>query len=391
MILPDQDDHTDALSDVSDISYMSDLDNDPQSLLIDLSNGPPNNISNITFVHYNIDSITAQGRLDELILVCQTLSIDYLVISESHLDKKIPTNMISIPGFHEPARCDRKIAGRFGGGCLIYVSNRLTFEQKHDLQVDSFDHVWVDIKIDNTMYTVTTWYRPPNTENHDDFMTTSENILTKLHTHQADNKIIMADFNFCNCYSKSPVLTNKPLDSMAPELFESFGFTQVIDIPTRVTKDTVVLVDLIFIQNVDYMTLHGTLPKIANHDGIIATFHSDRPKELPRTRTVHNYNKINEEELIKYIKNLNFNDLVLSHSLEDQPQLITSLLTQAFSKFFPSKEVLIRPNVPAWTNTYTRLLQRRKNRNYILYKKLFLNIQMLLQVRIFCQKFNKTI
>ena len=277
--------------------------------------------------------------------------------------------MISIPGFHEPARCDRKIAGRFGGGCLIYVSKRPIFEQKHDLQVDCFDHVWVDIKIDNTMYTVTTWYRPPNSENHDDFMTTSENILTKLQTYQADNKIIMADFNFGNCYSKCPVLPHKPLDSMAPELFESFGFTQVIDIPTRVTKDTVALVDLIFIQNLDYMTLHGTLPKIADHDGIVVTFHSNRPKVLPRTRTVHDYNKLNEEELIKYIKNLNFHDLILSHPIKDQPQLMTSLLTQAFNKFVPSKEILIRPNAPAWTNTYTRLLQRRKNRNYILYKK----------------------
>ena len=89
------------------------------------------------------------------------------------------------------------------------------------------------------------------------------------------------------------------------------------------------------------MTLHGTLPKIADHDGIVVTFHSDRPKELPRTRTFHDYNKINQEELIKYIKNLNFNDLVLSHPLKDQPQLITSLLTQAFSKFVPSKEVFI--------------------------------------------------
>ena len=33
-------------------------------------------------------------------------------------------------------------------------------------------------------------------------------------------------------------------------------------------------------------------------------------------------------------------------------------------------EVEIRPNAPAWTNSYTRLLQRRKKQtNYTLYKK----------------------
>ena len=101
---------------------MSELDNDPQSLIIDLSNGSPVNVNNITFVHYNVDSTLADGRIDELTSICQTISVDCLVISESHLDETIPQSIISIPGFHEPARHDRYISGRLGGGCLVYVS-----------------------------------------------------------------------------------------------------------------------------------------------------------------------------------------------------------------------------------------------------------------------------
>ena len=48
---------------------------------------------------------------------------------------------------------------------------------------------------------------------------------------------------------------------------------------------------------------------------------------------------------------------------------MTNILTAVFNKFVPSKEIIITQNAPAWTNTYTRLLQRRKNRNYLLYKK----------------------
>ena len=40
--------------------------------------------------------------------------------------------------------------------------------------------------------------------------------------------------NFGNCYCKNPVLNPKPLDSSAPDLFESYGFQQLLDIPTRV-------------------------------------------------------------------------------------------------------------------------------------------------------------
>ena len=48
---------------------------------------------------------------------------------------------------------------------------------------------------------------------------------------------------------------------------------------------------------------------------------------------------------------------------------MTNILTESFLKFVPSKQVTIRPMAPAWTNTYTRLLQRRKNRNYTFYKQ----------------------
>ena len=124
-----------------------------------------------------------------------------------------------------------------------------------------------------------------------------------------------------------------------------------------------------FVQNQDFLTIHGTLPKIADHDGILVSFHSTRQKEKPRTRTVYEYNKLNEEALIKYIKSFDFETNIFSYPLTEQPKRMTNILTGVFQQFVSSKEVEIRPNAPAWTNSYTRLLQRRKNRNYTLYKK----------------------
>ena len=227
----------------------------------------PINDNIITFIHNNVDSILAEGRIDELTSICQTISIDCLVISESHLDETIPQNLIAIPGFHEPVRHDRYLLGRLGGGCLVYVSNKHTYEQKHDLQSDQFEHIWVDIKIGKHLYTVNAWYRPPVVDNHDQFMIVSETILFKLNTYKSDNKIIMSDFNFGNYYSKYPAVPNKPLDSFALDLFAGFGFIQLIDIPTGTT------------QNQDYLTIQGTLPKIADHDGTLVSFHLKRPKE----------------------------------------------------------------------------------------------------------------
>ena len=53
----------------------------------------------------------------------------------------------------------------------------------------------------------------------------------------------------------------------------------------------------------------------------------------------------------------------------NQAELYTKVLIDAFSQFIPCKIVPIRVNDQPWSNSYTRLLLRKKNRNYQLYKK----------------------
>ena len=55
----------------------SEPDNTPQSITIDISNGSPLNDDNFLVLHYNINSITAEGRLDELNLITSTLNVDF--------------------------------------------------------------------------------------------------------------------------------------------------------------------------------------------------------------------------------------------------------------------------------------------------------------------------
>ena len=43
----------------------------------------------------------------------------------------------------------------------------------------------------------------------------------------------------------------KPLDAIAPDLFSSYGFQQLIDIPTRTTDATLSLIDLFDLNNPD--------------------------------------------------------------------------------------------------------------------------------------------
>ena len=79
-------------------------------------------------------------------------------------------------------------------------------------------------------------------------------------------------------------------------------FLQLIDIPTRITLNCLSLIDLIFVNQPDDVICHGTLPKIADHDGIIVSFHCTQEKIPVRTRVIYDYTNVDEEGLVNHIK-----------------------------------------------------------------------------------------
>ena len=175
-----------------------------------------------------------------------------LILTESKIDDTIPINLITKPGYHEPLRRDRN---RNGGGVLIYIAENFIFNQQTNLQSQNYEHIWVDIKLGNAKFAINALYRPPDETSisHNDFLNTMNNILQELSNYNAT-------------------------DAAASDLFSSFGFTQLIDIPTRITENTISLIDLIFEMNTERVSSHGTLPKIADHDGIIVSYDLESEK-----------------------------------------------------------------------------------------------------------------
>ena len=112
------------------------------------------------------------------------------------------------------------------------------------------------------------------------------------------------------------------MDATAPDVFSSYGFSQLIDIPTRITEDTVSLIDLFFVDNIDDISCHGTLPKIADHDGIVVSFTLQLEKPKAKTKKVYDYQKADINGLINHIKGYNFDDNIFCQPVEMQTKLI---------------------------------------------------------------------
>ena len=70
---------------------------------------------------------------------------------------------------------------------------------------------------------------------------------------------------------------------------------------------------------------------------------------------------------------------MFTHPTVNQADIYSDVLKNAFATFVPCKTVVIRPTDMAWCNSYTRLLLRKKNRNYQLFKKQNCDYQNLLK------------
>ena len=137
----------------------------------------------------------------------------------------------------------------------------------------------------------------------------------------------------------------------------------------RVHENTTSLVDLFFVSCIDTGKSHGTLPLIADHDGIFTNFITVKSQYKPVKRTVYDYKNADEKGLLRYISEYYYTSKVFSRPVSEQADAISNILIEARNKFIPTKEITIRPNDQPWTNSYTRLLIRSKNRNYHLFKK----------------------
>ena len=206
--------------------------------------------------------------------------------------------------------------------------------------------LWVDVKSEGKTISINCLYRPPieTAETHQHFLNVTEDILTNLASHEADLKVVTSDLNFGNCYSLSPPLQFKPLDYMAPDLFSSYGFQQLIDIPTRISSTTTSLIDLVFVNSIELVEEFGTLPQIADHEGTLLCLSLEQKSKQPKQTIIFDYKNADLEGLTNFIKGYDFENQVFSLPVQDQADRYSQILISCFDQFVPKKTVFLKPH-----------------------------------------------
>lgn len=181
-----------------------------------------------------------------------------------------------------------------GGGVGIYISDRLIWKRREDLEVKNIESIWIEIMPPNTKsYLVCVMNKPPDGSKylHKDF----SDILNYMLFNATDNNqnkeiILIGDIN---------VNYLKPNDHVdIKSVLSSFGLKQMIKKPTRIHGDTKTLIDVFMTNNRSVIKETVVIASaISDHEMIGGVRKMNSAKSKPKTTYCRNYKNYNKDDI----------------------------------------------------------------------------------------------
>ena len=190
----------------------------------------------MALLRLNISSLSSHINELKLLLSSFNENFDIICITESRITKSnLPTSNIRIPGYN----IEQTPTESSAGGTLIYISQKLSYKNRPDLQIYNPKHLestFIEILLPyKSNFIIGTVYKHPPMKPYS-FNTSFSQLLQKI---KRENKktIITSDFNLnLSNYAKN-IGTYKFLESVF-----SNNFTPQINLPTRITGTSSTLI-----------------------------------------------------------------------------------------------------------------------------------------------------
>ena len=232
-------------------------------------NPPPEKNNELKICHLNARSIASrdtefrclQGKLEEIEpTLCNDNNYNAICMTETWIDDTILDADIGVPDF----QIDRRDRNRHGGCVAVYTHNNIHAIRRADLEV-ACELLWVEIFENHKRILLGTCYRPPNQNANErqEFLELFEISLFRVFRSNPDLIIILGDFND-RCTEWHTDHLNSELRNDLRLLLNGKNLFQLFNEPTRITKDSAYILDLLITDNVSFINDFGVAPPIEN-------------------------------------------------------------------------------------------------------------------------------
>lgn len=283
-----------------------------------------------------------------------------LILTETWLTSDVTDSEIltDLPHFNL-FRKDRP--GTRGGGVLIATNEQLSCSL---INIDSdLEILWLLFRSVPHSVLLGVCYRPPKSS--PDFARQLNGILAELTTKYPNaHVLLLGDFNFpnidwCNLTSSAP---NAKEANDFLDVCLNFNLTQLITQPTRVTRDTANILDLILTTDPESLSSITYLDEISDHKVIHANFTFVPQMRQACTKTIRLYDKGNYAAITRELEVFlpTFRDGFWERPINDNWLIFKNKLNQLADQFIP--KISFRPTrqKPWFTKTLKRLENKKK-------------------------------
>ncbi|MCG8034833.1 MAG: hypothetical protein JAZ03_22035 [Candidatus Thiodiazotropha taylori] len=289
--------------------------------------------------HINIQGLG--NKFDEIKIMLQSNSnkIHILGLSETKLSDLHPDSVFEVNEFQKPFRKDR---GSNGGGLLVYVKTGISCIRRYDLEHDSLECIWLEVKPTNSKpFLVAYVYRPPkSTIQWNDYF---EESLEKACSLELE-MYLLGDFN--------RDLLNDQVGKSWLDYTETFGITQYVREATRVTNSSKTLIDHIysnFSENITFVDV----PKIGLSDHFPIFFTRKMNSVLPKTEhhtiTYRSFKNFDENKFISDLQSVPWEIIQIFDHPDDILQAWTDLFLEIVDAHVPIRQHRVKyKNQPKW-------------------------------------------
>ncbi|MEW8191406.1 MAG: reverse transcriptase family protein [Candidatus Thiodiazotropha endolucinida] len=305
---------------------------------------------NLSFVHYNVQSI--YSKLE--ILEAELFEFDILAFTETWLSPSTDTSELLLHSFNTPERKDREHDSH--GGVMIYVKDCLHYKRRVDLESRNIESIWIELTNNHKRILFGLFYRPPNSDSNY-FSDIEDSVALAVDSPGISEIIITGDFNLNVLHPQ----TARKINSICTE----FSFYQSISQPTHFTENSSSLIDILLVNNKNYLIVSGVGDPFLNqeiryHCPIYGIFKFSKPKFVSFTRHIWNYDQGNYDLLRNKATSFDW-DYVRDNDTNIYANNINTTVTSIAKECIPNRCINVKPSEPPWINlTIKRHIRKRK-------------------------------
>ena len=286
----------------------------------------------ITVSNVNINSITAESRLQELEQFVTYNNIGILGLVETKLDSSINPCLYKLPAFHTPFTRHRD---RKGGGVALYVHSSLAITRLNNLECGEIEWIWAKIKVKDKLIIVCCTYIPPNTDANwkNIFLEHLADSVNLAKTYNPSNILIFGDFNAGNNYLIDPSVNHTPVTAFE-KLFksetDSLELSQLIVQPTRMHENVQNIRDLIFVSNDELVLDSGVTSPFSNidHCPVYATINLTLTPSFETRKTIWDYHRTDVNQLTNILTTTDWRTII-DNDIDTAANIFTQTLLEA--------------------------------------------------------------